>query len=133
MQQINQALNSWLSEVVTGYHIKINLATSVSVPLFALGLQSEPPETLETANICMSMSSFPLSRILSQIPYMPLLMRLTLTVWVMVQIDNGLEMSLAKQYFDDWLVSIKQQDHSFSGTEKKKFKSQHTLEGLFNY
>ena len=46
-------------------------------------------------------------------------MTLTLTVWVMVQIDNGLEMSLAKQYFDDWLVSIKQQDRSFSRTEKK--------------
>ena len=38
----------------------------------------------------------------------------------MVQTDNGLEMSLAKQYFDDWLVSIKQQDHSFSRTERKK-------------
>ena len=60
-------------------------------------------------------------------------MTLTLTVWVMVQKDNGLEMSLAKQYFDDWLVSMKQQDHSFSKTEKKKFKSQHTREGLFNY
>ena len=29
-------------------------------------------------------------------------------------------MSLAKQYFDDSLVSIKQQDRSFSRTEKKK-------------
>ena len=26
---------------------------------------------------------------------------------------------VAKQYFDDWLASIKQQDCSFSGTEKK--------------
>ena len=69
MQQINQALNSWLSEVVTGYHIKINLATSVSVPLFALQLQSEPPETSETANICMLlMASFLVSHIQSQIP-----------------------------------------------------------------
>ena len=37
----------------------------------------------------------------------------------MIQIVSGLEMSLAKQYFDDWLVSIKQQDYSFSRTEKK--------------
>ena len=29
-------------------------------------------------------------------------------------------MSLTKQYFDDWLVSIKQKDCSFSRTEKKK-------------
>ena len=65
MQQINQALNSWLFEVVTGYHIKINLVTSVSVPLFALQLQSEPPETSET---CMLMVSFLVSHILSQIP-----------------------------------------------------------------
>ena len=68
MQQISHVLNSWLSEVVTGYHIKINLATSVSVPLFALQLQSEPPETSETANICMLMASFLVSHILSQIP-----------------------------------------------------------------
>ena len=61
-------MNSWLFEVVTGYHIKINLATSVSVPLFALQLQSEPPETSETANICMLMASFLVSHILSQIP-----------------------------------------------------------------
>ena len=65
MQRINQALNSWLSEVITGYHIKINLATSVSVPLFALQLQSEPPAT---ANICMLMASFLVSHILPQIP-----------------------------------------------------------------
>ena len=68
MQQISHVLNSWLSEVVAGYHIKINLATSVSVPLFALQLQSEPPETSETANICMLMASFLVSHILSQIP-----------------------------------------------------------------
>ena len=50
-------------------------------------------------------------------------------LWVMIQIVNGLKMSLAKQYFDDWLafikqqvVFIKQQDCSFSRTEKK-FKS----------
>ena len=60
-------MNSWLSEVVTGYHIKINLATSVSIPLFALQLQSEPPKTSETANICMLMASFLVSHILSQI------------------------------------------------------------------
>ena len=30
---------------------------------------------------------------------MPLLMTFTLTVWIMVKIDNGLEMSLAKQYW----------------------------------
>ena len=43
-------------------------------------------------------------------------------------------MSLAKQYFDDSLVSIKQQDRSFSRTEKKKkFKPQQTHEELFNY
>ena len=51
----------------------------------------------------------------------------------MVQIDSDLEMSLAKQYFDDWLVSVKHQDHGFSRTEKKKFNLQHTHEGLFNY
>ena len=37
----------------------------------------------------------------------------------MGQIDNGLEMSLDKWYLDDWIVSIKQHDRSFSGTEKK--------------
>ena len=69
MQQISQELNSWLSEVATGYHIKINLAIPVSVPLLALQLQSEPPETSEIANICMlMMASFLVSHILSQIP-----------------------------------------------------------------
>ena len=37
----------------------------------------------------------------------------------MIQIDNDLEMCLAKQYFDDSLVSIKQQDRSFYRTGKK--------------
>ena len=37
----------------------------------------------------------------------------------MIQIVNGLEMPLVKQYFDDLLVSIKQKDCSFSRTEKK--------------
>ena len=37
----------------------------------------------------------------------------------MMQIVNGSEMSLAKQYFVDWLVAIKQQHRSFSGTERK--------------
>ena len=50
----------------------------------------------------------------------------------MVQIDNVLEISLAKQCFDDWLVSIKQQDHSFSRTEKNP-NHRKTHEGLFSY
>ena len=37
----------------------------------------------------------------------------------MIQIIIGLEISLAEQYFDDWLVAIKQQNHSFSKTDKK--------------
>ena len=49
----------------------------------------------------------------------------------MMQIVNGLEMSLAKQYFDDWLVSSKK-DRSFTRTEKK-FEPQLTREGLSNY
>ena len=49
---------------------------------------------------------------------MSILMTLALTVWVMVQKENDLEMS-----FDDWLVSIKEQDHSFSRTEKKSIYS----------
>ena len=36
----------------------------------------------------------------------------------MIQIVNGLEMSLAMQYFDDWLISIKEQNWNFSRTEK---------------
>ena len=52
------ALNSWLFEVITGYHIRNNLAASVSVPLFALQLQYEPLKTSETPNICMFMASF---------------------------------------------------------------------------
>ena len=43
----------------------------------------------------------------------------------MVQTDNSLEMSLAKQYFDDWLDSIKKQDRSFSRTEKNSNHSIH--------
>ena len=50
----------------------------------------------------------------------------------MIQIVNGLEMSLAKQYFANWLVSIKQQDCSFSRTEKNP-KSQQRREGLYDY
>ena len=53
---------------MSDYHIKINLIISVSVPLFALQLQSEPSETSETANIFMLMASFLASHILSQIP-----------------------------------------------------------------
>ena len=54
----NKTLNSWLFEVVTGYHIKHNLAGLVSAPLFALRLQYQPQETSETANICILMASF---------------------------------------------------------------------------
>ena len=36
----------------------------------------------------------------------------------MIQIGNGLEMSLAKQYFDDLFVSVKQQDRNFFRAEK---------------
>ena len=50
----------------------------------------------------------------------------------MVQIGSGLEVFVAKQYFDDGVASIKQQDRSFPSTEKK-IKSQHTREGVFNY
>ena len=57
MQQINKILNSRLFEVVTGYHIKNNLAASVLVPQFALRLQYEPLQTSETANICILMAS----------------------------------------------------------------------------
>ena len=34
-------------------------------------------------------------------------------------------MSLTKQYFDDWFVSIKQQDCSFSRTKKKSNHNKH--------
>ena len=44
---------------------------------------------------------------------------------MMIQIVSGLEMSLADQCFDDWLVSIKQQDCSFSRREKKSNHSKH--------
>ena len=47
----------------------------------------------------------------------------------MMQIVNCLEMSIAKQYFDDWLVSTKQQDRNAVFLEQKnKFKSQQTHE-----
>ena len=36
-----------------------------------------------------------------------------------------IEMSSAKQYFDDWLISIKQQDCSFSITEERSNHSKH--------
>ena len=49
---------------------------------------------------------------------------------MMIQIANGLEMSLAKQYFDDWLVSIKQQDRSFSGTEEKNSNHGKNMKGF---
>ena len=50
----------------------------------------------------------------------------------MIQIVNGLEMSLVQSYFDGWLGSIKQQGNSFSRAEKK-LKSQETQVGFFNY
>ena len=37
----------------------------------------------------------------------------------MIQIVNGLEISLAEQCFEDRLFAIKQQNHSFSKTDKK--------------
>ena len=51
----------------------------------------------------------------------------------MIQIVNGLEKSLAKQYFDDWLVSIKQQDCCFSRSERKiknKWRASQLLEAV---
>ena len=46
---------------------------------------------------------------------------------MIIQIVNGLEIFLAKQYFDGSLVSIKQQDHHFSRTEKQNWnRSKHT-------
>ena len=45
--------------------------------------------------------------------------------WIQLVNDIGLEMSLAKQYFDDWLVSITQQDHSFSRAEKNSNQSKY--------
>ena len=78
----------------------------------------------------MLMTIFQVSHILSQILMYAITDDTYFDSLSMVQIDNGLEMSLAKQYFDDSLVSIKQQDPSFSRTEKK-FKSQHIREGLW--
>ena len=49
-------------------------------------------------------------------------MPLTLTDDTIV---NELEMSLATQYFEDLLVSIKQQGRSFSRTEKNSNHSKH--------
>ena len=74
----------WLLEVVIGYHIEVNLAVSVSVPLVVLLLQYEPPETLEAANICMVMASFLLMKeLLVAFSYkfqeIPSLMALTLS------------------------------------------------------
>ena len=66
LQQINKALNSWLFEVVTGYHIKINLATSVSVPLcLYYDCNMNHPKFGRLQNICMLMASFLVSDILS--------------------------------------------------------------------
>ena len=79
------------------------------------------------------MASFLVSRILSQIPAYVISDDTDFDSLGKGQTDGGLEMSLAKHYFDDWLVSIKQQDHSFSRTERKTFRSQHTREGIFNY
>ena len=43
-------------------------------------------------------------------------MAFTLIAETNSQYANGFEMSLAKQYFDNWFVSIKQQDRIFSKT-----------------
>ena len=53
-----------------------------------------------------------------------------MTNWVMIQIVNGLEMALAKQYFDDWFVSIKQQDRSFSRAEKQNSNHSKYIKGF---
>ena len=50
----------------------------------------------------------------------------------MIEIANDLQMSLAKQNFDHWLISIKQQDCFFL-EQQKKIKTQQTDEGLLNY
>ena len=44
----------------------------------------------------------------------------------MIQVVNSLQMLLVRQYFDDWLVPVKQQICSFSRTEKKSNHSKHT-------
>ena len=74
----------------------------------------------------MLMANFLVSHNLSQIPvyaitddtYFDSLSNSINREWFR-NVENGLEMSLAKQYFDSWLVSIKQQDRSFSRTGKK--------------
>ena len=43
----------------------------------------------------------------------------------MMQIVNGLEMLLVEQYFNDWIVSTKQKNCSFSRTDKKSNHSKH--------
>lgn len=116
-------------EVVTGYYVK-----SFSSTVCRLRLQCEPSETSETykylhANGWLPVHVVNIIFILSQIS--------TYTIngiyfqWWYIQIFNGLEMSLAKQYFVDWLASIKQKDHSFCRTEEN-FKPQITHVGLFN-
>ena len=51
---------------------------------------------------------------------------------LIIQIANGLQITLAKQYFDDWLAPIRQRDCTFSRIEKK-INSQQTHEGVVNY
>ena len=43
---------------------------------------------------------------------------------------NGLEILLANQYFDDCFVSIKQQDCSFSRTEKQNLNHKKHMNGF---
>ena len=43
---------------------------------------------------------------------------------------HDLEMFLAKQYFDDWLVSIKQQDRTFPRTEKQNLNQSKHMNGF---
>ena len=44
LKQIKKALNFWLHEAFTSYHIKINLAASISALLFGLRLNMNHPK-----------------------------------------------------------------------------------------
>ena len=48
----------------------------------------------------------------------------------MIEIANDLQMSSAKQNFDHWLISIKEQDCFFSRTAKKKSKHSKQMKGF---
>ena len=81
-------------------------------------------ETSETGNICMLIASFVLM-LWHSVTNSSVYHHLWHLLWVMIQIVNGSEMSLDKQYFDKWLVSIKQQHCSFSRTEKNSNHTKH--------